>query len=245
MFHDPNLENLAFDSLAFELNAHAFRLAGLTRWYKRRGERTLPVQAIKRLGFTRREWELATKGSRRYERAASGSRRLVDPAPARDGCEALGILSEYKETCPVSGHVKTYWVIGEVDAAAIAEIHRRREDEGFDVIEDPRPCPEAAHAEPVEPSVPDGVQTDAEREYDRGYAAGEAAGYERGVSDTACANGTSLLKHYKHVPLAHPADTLTVVSKAHLETLLNGFARLASDADDQEAKKASEKHLGF
>lgn len=204
MFHDKNLQNEVMSAIAFNLNAHACKLALLVQWYKARGEKTLPVQYLKRLGFTRRQWELATKGSREYD-----GRKLVDPRPAKDGCEAIGLISEYKEVCSETGKPKTYWVIGEIDETALQAIRDHREQAAFDVIEDRRP-EQPDESEPVEASVKPKTQTSDESEYDRGYAHGQAHGYAEGVADTSlkykntrCVKDASLIIAFRKAPKTH------------------------------------------
>jgi len=204
VFHDKNLQTELMSALAFDLNAPACKLALLVQWYKARGERTLPVQYLKRLGFTRRQWELATKGSREYD-----GRKLVDPRPAKDGCEAIGLISEYKEICEETGRPKTYWVIGEIDEQALTAIREQRQQAAFDVIEDARPK-EPEQNEPLEPSVKPNTAKSEESEYDRGYAHGQAHGYAEGVADTElkhkhtrCVKDASLVLAFRKAPKTH------------------------------------------
>jgi len=205
MFHDRNLTDSPLINLAFDLNAHAVKLALLVEWYRRRGERTLPVQYLKRLGFTRRQWELATKGSRQYD-----GRKLADPRPAKDGCEALGLISEHIEICPETKRPKTYWVIGQIDGEALEAIRKQREEAAFDVIEDKAP-ETVQDGETVEPSVKPATQTQEESDYDRGYADGEAHGYDKGVRDleavlssTGCVKDADIDKEPRDASNTHP-----------------------------------------
>lgn len=177
MFHDPKLKDSLLSAMSFELNAHACKLMLMVQFYSARGEKTLPVQYLKRLGFTRRQWELATKGSRQYD-----GRKLVDRTPAADGCEAAGIVSEVIHVCEKTGIPRTYYVIGPVDEAALAAIREQREQADFDVIEDSVPAP-VEPDEVLEPSVKEGTSLPSESDFDRGYAAGLFAGYDRGVRD--------------------------------------------------------------
>lgn len=202
MFHDTNLKDSAelvqLMDMAFDLNAYAVRLALLVQWAKRRGEITLPVQYLKRLGFTRRQWELATKGSREYDGC-----KLVDPRPAKDGLEATGMISEVTERMS-DGRKRTYWVIGKVDQAALEAIRHQREAAEFDVIEDrkdPEACRDGVDT-PVIRNEPD-REKEVREAHEQGYALGwyergEAArgdlDYLRGVivELTGCLNATCL-----------------------------------------------------
>lgn len=206
MFYDRKLHHNLLPSLAFELNHPACRLAMMVEWYRARGERTLPVQYLRDTMFTRREWELATKGTRKK----TETKRLIDPAPAKDGCEAIGLISEYKEVCKETGRPKTYWVIGEVDEEALAKIREQRQAASFDVIEDPEPK-EPKKEEATEPSVKPNTATSAETAYDRGYADGEANGYARGVDDTEIkhkntrrSKGASIVLAFRKAPTEPP-----------------------------------------
>ena len=236
MFHDRNLTDSPLINLAFDLNAHAVKLALLVEWYKRRGERTLPVQYLKRLGFTRRQWELATKGTRQYD-----GRKLSDPRPAKDGCEAIGLISEHIEICPETKRPKTYWVIGQIDGEALAAIRKQREEAAFDVIEDKAPEP-APESEPVEPSVKPATQTPDESAYDRGYADGEAHGYDKGVRDLEAALSSTGCVKDATIEL----DTRDA-SKTHSvqETELREIIEYCEEKLREIWWDESESHLGF
>jgi len=252
VFHDKNLQTELMSALAFDLNAHACKLALLVQWYKARGERTLPVQYLKRLGFTRRQWELATKGSREYD-----GRKLVDSRPAKDGCEAIGLISEYKEICEETGRPKTYWVIGEVDEAALTAIREQRQQAAFDVIEDARPK-EPDEKEPLEPSVKPNTAKSEESEYDRGYAHGQAHGYAEGVADTElkhkhtrCVKDASLVLAFRKAPYTPVVDAR---NSEHLALAMNcNFAAtglkfcdlVAARAAGPASRSESERNLGF
>ena len=256
MFHDPNLEFSLSKSLAFDLNAPACKLMLLISHYRSQGERILPTSYLKRL-FKPRAWELATKGSRVYEKTATGGRRLVcgvdadgnkvPPRPARDGCEAAGLISEHREL-DENGHVHTYWIIGEIDADVIAEIKRRRDDAAFDVLEDVAPS-EPVEPEPVEDADAPSAVLPSEADFDRGYAAGEAAGYARGYSDgvafTGLAKSEAIDSFIKGSPKASPVEGFISVSKSELKAALDDLDYFKALASDQAAKRASEKHLGF
>lgn len=118
MFHDKSLHNqFNEDQLFWTVNSDAAKLLGMLRYYRKMGQTVLPVAHLKRMGFTRRKWELATKGTR--ERNGS---KLADPtgAPAKDGLEYHGVLSEV--TIAQEGSApKTYWVIGTPSVEAIEE----------------------------------------------------------------------------------------------------------------------------
>jgi len=236
MFHDRNLNDSPLLNLAFDLNAHAVKLALLVEWYRRRGERTLPVQYLKRLGFTRRQWELATKGSRQYD-----GRKLADPRPAKDGCEALGLISEHIEICPETRRPKTYWVIGKIDGEALEAIRALRVEDAFDVIEDKAPEP-VAEKEPVEPSVKPATQTKDESDYDRGYADGEAHGYDKGVRDLEVALSSAGCVKDATIEL----DTRDA-SKTHAveENELREIIEYCEERLDEISRVESEVHLGF
>ena len=249
MFHDRNLHAVSnLSALAFELNAQAVRLAAMVEWYKAAGYLTLPVSSLKRGFFSRRQWELATKGTRAYD-----GKKLLDPAPVKDGCEYLGLVSEHREVCPETGTPKTYWVIGEVNEAVLEAIRKERQEAAFDVIEDPKPqAPEGD--EVVEPSVKVGGQLSNEAAYDEGYAHGEAAGYDRGVSDTrvaldatGCGKTAPLVTSSKDAGKPHVvlAPDEVVAKRQHIETLLRTVESLSWQDEDALARAASEKHLGF
>jgi len=226
MFHDRNLQDATFQSLAFQMNAQALRLALLVQWYKERGERTLPVQYLRRLAFTRRQWELATKGSRQYD-----GRKLLDKTPAKDGCEAFGIVTEHREKCPETGATKTYWVIGEVDSDALDAITQQRLETSFDVIEDRKPeIP--SDDDVIEPSVKAGTQLQSESDYDKGYAHGEAVGYQRGVSDAGCVYDASLDISSRNTSLTQANEGFVSVKKTDLETTLSLVDRLLVENDE-------------
>jgi len=233
MFHDKALHDSRFLSLAFDLNAHAVRLACLVEWYKARGERTLPVQYLKRIAFTRRQWELATKGSRKYS-----GHSLVDKAPAKDGCEAIGLISEYIDICPDTKKPRTYWVIGEIDADVIARIRREREEAAFDVIEDRAPN-EPDEIERKETSAPSETRLSEEKAYEAGYADGERAGYDRRsreIEVTRCPESASIVTEYTDVRKRHPGETPCDALKRAIS---------AEIYLEIELRRESEKNLGF
>jgi len=233
MFHDKALHDSRFYSLAFDLNAHAFRLAGLVEWYKARGERTLPVQYLKRMGFTRRQWELATKGSRKYS-----GRKLIDSAPAKDGCEAIGLVSEYIDICPETKRPRTYWVIGEIDADVIARIRREREEAAFDVIEDRAPD-DSEEIERKETSAPSETRLSEEKAYQAGYADGERAGYDRRAREieaTGCVKDAPLVSVYRDASKTHPVESPCDALKRAIS---------AEIYLEIELRRESEKNLGF
>ena len=239
MFHDRSLHtDSKLISLAFELNAQACRLASFVEYYRKQGNRTLPVQYLKRLAFTRRQWELATKGSRPYE-----GRKLIDPAPAKDGLEKTGLVSEYTEVDPKTNRPKTYWIIGEIDQEVIEAIRKERQDADFDVIEDRAPDADDIDADTVEPSRTKGATLPTEDQYDLGYAEGEAAGYVKGVRDTGCVKDAPLIKAFRTAYNTHPAETRET-------DFLRSFwdeARNMTSADrlDAQLRAESEANLGF
>jgi len=239
MFHDKALHDTRFISMAFDLNAQAFRLAALVEWYKARGERTLPVQYLKRIAFTRRQWELATKGSRKYD-----GRKLVDSAPAKDGCEALGLVSEYVDICPETKTPRTYWVIGEIDASVIETIRRERLEAAYGVIEDDRPPVDPEEVERAETAAPAGSVTTLEAEYDRGYAEGERAGYDRRDREiavsTGCVKDACIETDYRGASLTHP---VTLLEMSPCDVLKRRIQ--AEILWEFEARRESEKDLGF
>jgi len=216
------------------------RLALFVEYYSRRGFRVLPVTVLKRLGFTRRQWELATKGTRQYV-----DRKLVSSAPASDGLEATGLISEHTEQNPKTGIPATFWVIGAVDADALAAIRAERENLNFDVIEDRRPEP-VPEGEPVEHSVNEATALPSELAYNRGYAHGHAAGYDLGVRDleacfpdglTGCVKDTSLRIDLGVLQSDTPESDL-------VSQLLDAADRIA-DAEDLRLREISERDLGF
>jgi len=231
MFHDTNLHKTNLVGLAFELNGPACKLALLVEFYRARGERTLPVQYLKRLGFTRRQWELATKGSRPYD-----GRKLIDPAPAKDGCEYLGLISEHTMLDEKTGVPKSYWVIGEVDQEALDAIREQREAAAFDVIEDPAPLT-VDPDEKLEPSVRDGSSLSDEEAYDLGYAHGEAAGYSKGVRDleavqsTGCVYDAHINKDIRDALNTHPAVATDAAT-------FERFVAFVEEIQEREERKA-------
>ena len=206
MFYDKSLHASQAVTLAFDLNAHACKLMLLVQWYRDRGERTLPVSYLKRLGFTRRQWELATKGTRKRD-----GRNIAEghEGPARDGLEYTGMISEYRHYCDKTKRPVTHWVIGDVTKEVIEAIRAEREAEQFSVIEDDYPHKPDAD-EPVEPSVKVGTQTDAEAAYDAGYADGEAAGYDKGVRDLEVALNVDAPGCVKDAPLDNSSRDVCV-----------------------------------
>lgn len=183
MLYDRNLHTqnaeMEFVNLAFQLNAQAIRLALLVRYYEKLGEDTIPVQYLRRCYFTRREWELATKGTRKYD-----GRRLADPDElGKDGCESLGIIKEIRLYDSDTKKSKTVWVIGDVDAEKLERLRKERLQD-FEVIEDPK-----TDIVDEKASVEKKRSTKASNEvgYDEGYLDGErhgyAQGYENGVME--------------------------------------------------------------
>lgn len=230
MFHDRKMNNATavntMAAAAFNLNADACRLMLLVEWYAARGERVLPVQYLKRGFFTRRQWELATKGARQRE---NGKLLGGSESVAPDGCQFAGIVSQHTELNE-QGRPQTFWIIGQVDADALAMVRREVEDRAFSVVEDvpPKEC-EENEEEPVEPSVKVGTQTGDEIAYARGYRDGELHGYDKGVRDleavTGCRKATPITESFKGDPKRHAGKSgiSFLFSKAELVDLVSAI----------------------
>ena len=208
MFHDTKLHHTNMIAMAFELNAQAFRLMAFVQWYSDRGEKTLPVQYLRRAYFTRRQWELATKGTREYE-----GRKLADPdSLGKDGLQSTGAISEHREYDPETKRTRTYWVIGAVNDEVLNELRERREDAGFDVIEDPKPTPE--NTEVPDKEETDRTSTTDEKEYAKGYRHGVAHGYGEGFKDgeiagkAGCVKDAPLTDSFKDTAKRHAGNFL-------------------------------------
>lgn len=206
MFHDKNLHHdhqiaefqRCMDA-SFELCSEAVHLMMLVQWFKRRGEKTLPVEHIKRMcGWKRTGWRNATKG-----RAKPGSEIRTG------GLEATGLITEVRQFCKEKGHPVTVWVIGEISAEVLNDLREEREQrvtEGPDVIEDE---PEPAEGKTVQTEITyEQLQAAKKRQY--------ALGYQRGVMDTAityetamhreCQNLTSLVLEPMGDEIRRPED---------------------------------------
>mgnify|MGYP000193082751 CR=1 FL=1 len=138
MFHDRTIHEIAEHQLAFILNADACKLLAIIKFYQWQGAKTVNVEYLKRLGFTRRQWELATKGTR-----AMDGRKLIDKAPAKDGLEFYGIINTVTEMADqisatgkmVRRPITTYF-IGEITSDKLNEARQIRQELQEEVLED-------------------------------------------------------------------------------------------------------------
>lgn len=244
MFHDRQIHSTAsvdpVKALVFDLNNDAFKLAGLIEFYKDRGERILPVQYLKRIAFTRREWELATKGRRKYE-----GRKLVDRAPARDGCEFYGLITEHVEVCPKDKRPKTYWVIGDLDQAALDIIKARQAEDAFDVIEDPQPSQETEEDRSTEPSVPAGTSVPGEAEVERAWNEGHSVGYDKGFADgsAGCVRNVTQDAKTGGAFLTHPVDWVGIFGVELSKQMLDRLRNAAEEQREIQARLAHDQHF--
>lgn len=220
MFHDRQFQNDAkvaqWHTMAWNLNPYAVRLALLVDWHRSQGYKHIPVQAVKRLGFTRRHWELATKGTRARE-----GRTLIDPAPAKDGLEYTGQISEATIICEETGRPKTFWLIGEIDAAKLEYLRELSREDHAQVIEDPKPEP--ADSEEIAQKSNDPKADPGETEYERGYCDGEAHGYDKGWRDakaTGCVYDAPHNNSLKDAPKTHPENAVYTAAQCE------GFAKI-------------------
>lgn len=119
MFHDPKfyhapaspVEKSAFQ-LGWSLNPHACKLLLMLQHFRNVDQKVIPVAYLKRCGFTRRGWELATKGTR--ERVGN---KLVSDACQKDGLQFHGLISEIL-ICEPGQKPQTFWVLGDLTQEA-------------------------------------------------------------------------------------------------------------------------------
>jgi len=252
MFHDRKLQSqteaLAEDQLFWTVNADAAKLLGMLRYYRKTGQTILPVNHLKRMGFTRRRWELATKGTR--ERVGS---KLVDEKPAKDGLEYYGLTSEV--TLAQDGAApKTFWIMGSPSIEAIEECSQeldeaieranraKQKELHCDAIDaDPTEEQAATHS-PV--AIADEKQNAIEDAYNQGAAEQHPRSFEKG----RVFERSAWLKKLQDAPqeIIAAMECIGSLPRCSKTASLNNNIRDAlSEHCEIEQRRASEAHLGF